>query len=52
MNKQIIIDYKEYLDLIKKIEELKKLCNDLYRTVDKKTRKDFAPRMDGNYDWL
>ena len=51
-NKIIILNYEEYRALLDKIEELKKICNDLFRQSDEKTREKFINRMKGNFDYL
>lgn len=50
--KYITLDYYEYLKLMDKIEELKTLCNDLYRIAlnfdSEKIQQEFQERMERN----
>ena len=52
MNKQIIIDYKEYIELEEKVLELRKLCNDLYLLLDDNEKEKFKERMKGHFYYL
>ena len=51
MDKQIILDYKEYLELINDLEELKRICNELYRRADELTQAEFKFALKRYEDW-